>query len=159
MGTNSTHEQPPEEQEAYCFLVAFFFVVVLALAFLAVAGFFFGAFADLVVTFLEAFADLVVTFLVDALAVADFFTFLAVVFFAVVFFLDAADFLTGFFALGLAVMAFLASADILYEALTFTRSPSATPLARAAFITCFLISFCKCNGLGLTCGVRGGLSK
>merc|ERR1712166_223581 len=113
-GTNSTQEQPQEEQEAYFFLVVFFFVVVLAL---------------------------------DVLAVAGFFTFLAVVFFAVVFFflaaaaffLAGAAFLTGFFALGLAVMAFLASADILYEALTFTRSPSAPPLARAAFITCFLI--------------------
>jgi len=40
-------------------------------------------------------------------------------------------------------MLVLPSGDNLYEAFTWTRSPSATPFFKAALITCFLISFCK----------------
>jgi len=135
MGTNNKYEQPPEELEAYFFfLVDFFF----GAAFFLVAAFFLGA-----VFFLGA------TFLVEALAVAVFF--LAAVFFfgaafflAAVFFFGAAFFLAGaaFFA-GAFFKPFLASAESLYDALTLMRVPSATPLARAAFMTCFLISFCN----------------
>jgi len=153
IGTNSTYEQPPEVQSTYCFLdflvVVFFFVAVLVVFFLVETGFFLGA---------AGFFLVAVTFLVDALAVAVvFLAFLVVVvFLAAGFFLVVVVFLVtvfaflaaGFFALGLAVKAFLASTESLYEALTFTRSPSVTPLARAAFITCFLISFCKWSGWG-----------
>lgn len=135
---------PPEEQDAYCFLV--FFAVV----FFFVAGFFLVA----VAFFLGAGFFLAATFLVDALAVAFFavvflaagFFLVAVAFFlATGFFFGAAGFFAGaaFLAFGLAVIAFFASAESLYEALTLTSSPSATPLARAALMTCFLTSFCR----------------
>ena len=123
MGTNNKYEQPPEELEAYFFfLVDFFF----GAAFFLVAAFFLGA-----VFFLGA------TFLVEALAVAVFFL-AAVFFFGAAFFLAGAAFFAGAF-----FKPFLASAESLYDALTLMRVPSATPLARAAFMTCFLISFCN----------------
>lgn len=151
--TNSTYGLTPREQDIYCF---FFFE----------AGFFFeeaGFFLEEVVVagFLVVVVFLLlVTFLVDAFPVPVFFLVLVVVFLlaagflvvevdfflvVVVFFLEAEGlgFAAGFLGLGLAVKAFLASADSLYEALTLTRSPSVTPLVRAAFMTCFLISFCK----------------
>lgn len=145
------HEQPPKEKHIYCFLADFFtgFFFDAALGFLAlVSGFFLvEVFLDLVTFLAEAFPVTVVFFLV-----ADFFLVAAVFFLVVVvFFLAGSAFLVTFLGLGLTVRAFLASGDNLYDAFTLTRTPSVTALARADFITCFLISFCKYGINGVSC--------
>ena len=119
------------------------------LIYLLLVDFFLGAafFLVEVAFFLGAAFFLVLAFFLGA----DFFLgaafFLGADFFlGAAFFFGAAFFLatlTGAALAWAALRLFLASGESLYEAFTWTKVPFSSPDLRAAFMTCFLISFCS----------------